>query len=194
MASNEATISPVRQHDRISVRHIGVADLRDALISGARDFLATPTQLVFLCILYPIIGLVAGRAAANYDLLPLLFPLASGFALVGPVLAVGLYELSKRREQGLSVSWLDAFGVLRSPSIFSIALLGFVLFVIFFAWLAVAEMIYVSTMGATAPSSIADLVSQVGGSRSGWLLIFWGNLAGGLFAICNCPGRSLERH
>ncbi len=183
MASIKSTASPIRQYNQIAVRSIGVADLRDALASGVRDFLAIPTQLVFLCILYPIIGLVAARASASYDVLPLLFPLVSGLALVGPVLAIGLYELSTRREQGLPVSWLNAFDVLRSPSILSIAALGLVLFVIFFAWLTIAKAIYVWTMGDATPASIGDLAQQIMGSRSGWLLIAWGNLVGGLFAI-----------
>ena len=183
MASIKSTASPIRQYNQIAVRSIGVADLRDALASGVRDFLAIPTQLVFLCILYPIIGLVAARASASYDVLPLLFPLVSGLALVGPVLAIGLYELSTRREQGLPVSWLNAFDVLRSPSILSIAALGLVLFMIFFAWLTIAKAIYVWTMGDATPASIGDLAQQIMGSRSGWLLIAWGNLVGGLFAI-----------
>lgn len=120
---------------------------------------------------------------AVYDVLPLLFPLVSGLALVGPVLAIGLYELSKRRERGSPVTWLNAFDVLRSPSIFSIAALGVVLFVIFFAWLTIAKAIYVWTMEDVTPASFWDLVQQIMASRPGWLLVFWGNLVGGLFAV-----------
>jgi uncharacterized membrane protein len=99
-----------------AVRRIGATDLRDVLARGLDDFGAYRTDVIFLCVIYPVVGLVLQRLAFGYDMLPLLFPLASGFALVGPFTAVGLYEMSRRREQGVGVSWADAFGVVRSPS------------------------------------------------------------------------------
>ena len=91
------------------VRKVSLADLRDALAKGAGDFYAMPTHAMFLCIIYPIVGLLLARLAFGYSILPLLYPLASGFALVGPVAALGLYELSRRREAGLDTSATRAF-------------------------------------------------------------------------------------
>src|SRR5689334_11414029 len=89
----------------LAIRRIGVADLKDALAKGVDDFLAYRTDVIFLCFIYPVIGLALGRLAFGYDMLPLLFPLASGFALVGPFAAIGLYEMSRRRELAVSVAW-----------------------------------------------------------------------------------------
>jgi uncharacterized membrane protein len=75
-------------------------DLKDALARGLSDFMAIPTHIVFLCLIYPIVGLFLGRLAFGYDMLPLLFPLMAGFVLIGPFAAIGLFELSRRREQG----------------------------------------------------------------------------------------------
>ena len=86
------------------IRRIGFADLQDALAKGIDDFYAMPTHAMFLCVIYPIVGLFLARMAFGYSILPLLYPLASGFALVGPVAALGLYELSRRREAGLPTS------------------------------------------------------------------------------------------
>lgn len=169
--------------DTVILRKIGVADLRDALSRGVDDFLAIPTQLVFLCILYPIVGLVAARAAVDSDLLPLLFPLVAGISLLGPVLAVGIYELSRRREAGLSVSWVHAFGVLRSPSLFAIGIVGIVLFTIFILWVAVAKIIYLTTIGGVAPASIGVFAEQILDTPAGWRMMIFGNLAGFLFAV-----------
>src|SRR5260370_1204121 len=113
------------------IRTIGLADLKDALTRGLADFSAIPTHAVFLCLIYPIVGLVLARAILGYALLPLLFPLAAGFALVGPFAAIGFYELSRRREQGLDISWEDTLDVLHSPSRDAIAALGFLLLFIF---------------------------------------------------------------
>ena len=82
------------------VRRIDYSDLRVALRKGFDDFTACRSDVAFLCLLYPIIGITLAWLAFQGDLLALLFPVVSGFALVGPVAGVGLYELSRRREMG----------------------------------------------------------------------------------------------
>ncbi len=167
----------------LAVRRIGVADLWDALRRGLADFEANRTDIIFLCVIYPVIGLILGRLASGYGLLPLLFPLASGFALVGPFAAVGLNEISRRREQGSDVRWVDAFGVLRSPSIGAILLLGLMLIALFLLWLVVAQIIYVVTFGPQPPTSVASFIDEVFTTNAGWTMIVVGIGAGFLFAL-----------
>ncbi len=165
------------------VRTIGAADLRDALTRGLDDFKAKPSHVVLLVMLYPVVGLILIRLAAGYEILPLIFPLIAGFTLIGPLAATGLYELSRRREQGLDASWRHAFDVLRSPSIRAIAALGVVLLAIFFAWLGAALAIYELIFGSAAPASIAEFARQVFTTSSGWALIIVGCGVGFLFAV-----------
>ena len=134
------------------VRRIGFDDLKEALARGFDDFAAYRTDVIVLCLIYPVIGLVLARLAFGYGMLPLLFPLASGFALVGPIAAVGLYEMSRRRERG-DVAWPDAFGVVRSRSFGAIVVLGLLLVAIFLFWLVAAESIYEITLGPEPPAS-----------------------------------------
>jgi uncharacterized membrane protein len=164
------------------VRKIGLSDLRDALAQGIDDFRAFPTHVIFLSIIYPLIGLLLARLTLSYDLLPLLFPLAAGFALIGPFAAVGLYELSRRRELGLAVSWKDALGARRSPSLDGIIALGVLLLVIFVVWVAVAQAIYVANFGYAPAALIPDFLRQVFTTPAGWTLIIVGNGVGFLFA------------
>lgn len=168
---------------RPAIRKIAVADLRDVLRQGWDDFLAIPTPLIFLCLLYPMIGLVAARAAEGNDLVPLLFPLVAGMALLGPVLAVGVYELSRRRELGLPVSWLNAFDVLRSPALDSIVLVGCMLLAVFVAWLLAARMIYGLTLGSAPPASVGEFARRVFGTPGGLDLALLGNAVGAVFSI-----------
>ncbi|HEY2227585.1 MAG TPA: DUF2189 domain-containing protein [Xanthobacteraceae bacterium] len=164
------------------VRKIRLTDLKDALAKGLDDFWAFPTHVIFLSIGYPVFGLVLTALAFGGDLFPLLFPLAAGFALIGPVAATGLYEMSRRREMGLEVSWKDAFGARQSPSVDGILALGALLAVIFLLWMAAAQAIYIAYFGYGPPASVSDFVSQVLTTPAGWKLIAVGNGVGFLFA------------
>jgi uncharacterized membrane protein len=164
-------------------RRIGMADLKDALARGFTDFTACRTDVVLLCLIYPLLGLVLSRVVFGYDLLPLLFPLASGFALLGPVAAVGLYEISRRRERGLEVSWLDSFGVIASPRFVAILLLGLLLLAIFLIWLAAADGIYAVTLGPEPPASIGSFLRDVFTTGAGAAMIVVGIGVGFLFAV-----------
>jgi uncharacterized membrane protein len=166
-----------------AVRRIELADLRDVLAKGLSDFGAYRTDVIFLCIIYPVVGLVLASLAFGYDMLPLLFPLASGFALIGPVAAVGLYEMSRRREQGVDITWADAFGVVRAPAFGAIVVLGLLLLAIFLIWLAAAYAIYLVTLGPEPPASIGTFVRDVFTTGAGWALIVVGVGVGFLFAV-----------
>lgn len=166
--------------DGHEIRRIGFGDLRTALRRGWADFLQTPTQLIFLCVLYPAIGLVAATLAAGRDAMHLLYPMAAGFALVGPVAALGLYEISRRREGGLPTSWTNVFDVLRSPAIGSILGLGLLLMGLFLAWLWAADAIHGATIGRLPPGT--DLQEALFATPEGWRMIWLGNLVGFCFA------------
>jgi len=165
------------------VRDIRVKDLLEALTKAIDDFKALPTHLIFLCIIYPAVTVVFARAFAGYDVLPLVFPLLAGYTLIGPVVAIGVYELSRRRELGEMVSRLDSFKILRNPSIASIVILTILLMVIYFAWLVTAQAIYTAYMGDAIPESIMAFVGQVFGTAAGWGLIVVGSGVGFVFAV-----------
>jgi uncharacterized membrane protein len=168
---------------QLSIRTLSVSDLIDALRAGWDDFAAMPSHAIFLCIIYPVVGIVLAQLVLGYAILPFLFPLAAGFALVGPFAALGLYELSRRREAGLGATATDALDVFYSPSIGAIAALGALLLVIFLCWLAIAHAIYVANFGYAMPASFSQFVIEVLTTRPGWSLIIVGNAVGLLFAI-----------
>ena len=166
-----------------AVCRIKAADLKEVLRRGLDDFAAYRTDVIFLCLIYPIVGIALAWLTFGYAMLPLLFPLASGFALIGPVAAVGVYEMSRRREQGVRTSWVDALGVVRSPGFGAILMLGLVLVTIFLLWLLAANLIYQFTLGPEAPDSISAFVRDVFTTSAGWTMIVVGVSVGFLFAL-----------
>ncbi len=165
------------------VHKIDTADLRDALARGFADFMMMPTHLIILCVVYPVVGLFFARLTFGYEILPILFPLVSGFSLIGPLAATGLYELSRRREQGLDNSWWHVFDVVRSPSIHAIVTLGVVMALIFVAWLFAAQAIYELYFGTVETTSISEFARQTMTTPAGWKLIIVGCGVGFLFAV-----------
>ena len=166
----------------LPVKTIGSADLKEALRKGYDDFTAMPTHLAFLGLFYPLFGVVLGSLTFSGNALQLIFPLVSGFALVGPIAAIGLYELSRRRELGLETSWDHAFDVLRSPALPSIVALGFVLAIIFIAWIATAQALFQWLYGNALPASFTGFLGDVLTTSRGWTLIVLGHAFGFLFA------------
>lgn len=177
-----ATDAP-RDTARPTVRRIAVADLREVLIKGWQDLGAKRSDVLVLCIVYPIVGLILARVALGYDMLPLVFPLISGFALLGPVAAVGLYEVSRRRELGLDTSWASVFSVVRSPSFGGILALSALLFGLFVLWLIAAYVIYAVTMGPEPPASLDAFLGDLFATAEGWTMIVVGIGVGFLFAV-----------
>lgn len=171
------------KQSELTIRRIEIADLKEALVKGFSDLGAYRTDIIFVCIIYPVAGLVLSRLLFGYDMLPLLFPLLSGFALIGPVAAVGLYEISRRRERGDKVNWIDAFGVIRAPAFTSILALGLVLLGIFVVWLGAAYAIYAATLGPEPPVAIGAFVTDVFTTSAGWAMIIFGFGIGFLFAL-----------
>lgn len=171
------------QETQPRIKRVSIEDVREALRLGVEDFKACRTDVIFLAIVYPVAGVCLSWVALHHDFLPLLFPIISGFALVGPVAAVGLYEMSRRRYNGEEVNWASAFRVLGSPSFGAIFVLGLMLVGIFFVWLLTAQGIYNATLGPEPPASHSDFLRDVLTTPAGWELIVIGVSVGFGFAV-----------
>src|SRR3984957_17090019 len=183
MAYSHMLVGASTSPENLVIRRLAPSDLFDALACGIDDFVVMPSHAVFLCVIYPLLGIALIGMTLGNSMLPLAFPIAAGFALVGPLAAIGLYELSRRREAGLDSSTSHALDVLRSPSLGAIVALGLLLMAIFLIWLAVADAIYIGYFGYHGPASVGQFVSDVLHTRAGWMLIVVGSGVGFLFAV-----------
>ncbi len=130
---NPTTVSGQRQDPVI--RHISISDLVDALSEGLRDFKAYPAFGLLFGSIYAVGGLILLACALWWDLLYLVYPLAAGFTLIGPFVAVGLYEVSRLREREQIPSWRAVFGAIFSQGGKEISWMAFVTVFLFIVWM-----------------------------------------------------------
>ncbi|UDF29260.1 UNVERIFIED_ORG: DUF2189 domain-containing protein [Roseateles sp. XES5] len=183
MATFHVMAGPDDMVARPAIRRIGLSDVWDALALGFEDFRAKPSHYVFLSLIYPVAGAVLVTWSSGANMLPLIFPLIAGFALLGPFFALGLYEISRRRERGMDASWRHALEVRHSPALPSILAVGAMLMALFVAWLVFAQTLYTSLFGAEPPQSLALFIAGIFSSENGLLLMLAGNAIGFCFAL-----------
>lgn len=183
--AHEASFRDIQvSSSEIGVRTISLNDLWQSLKSGYDDFHATPALGVFLTgLLYLLFALLLTLFVVGKNLLPLIFPIVAGFTLLGPAVSVGIFEMSRRRERGLEVSWRSTFDFVHSSAFAPILALSLAMMLLYLAWLASAEFLFFGLFGDHPPASASDFATQLMTTRRGAGLIFYGCLLGFIFAF-----------
>jgi uncharacterized membrane protein len=164
------------------VRRVTTDDLKASLRDGYGDFIEHRGDLIFIGLIYPLIGLVAAAAALGGTLSHYFFPIAFGVALLGPVAATGFYEIARRSEEGQESDWSHFLDIVRRPSFDSITAVVAVLLIIFGFWIAAAGFLYAGFLGPP-PGGIAVFLTRLFTTPEGWGLIAAGILVGLAFAV-----------
>jgi uncharacterized membrane protein len=169
------------RRQRIPVRTIGDGDLRFALRAGWEDFQDMRGDIFFAGLIYTVLGLAAVAMTASNSFIPFFLPVVAGVGLLGPLSAIGFYELARRREDGKDVHWFNFVDVRKRPSADDMAVVGFVLVIVFALWLMAAGLLYIAAFGWGAPTSINGFLASVFTTPQGWGLILGGAIVGAMF-------------
>jgi len=171
----EAQIAPARVASDLTV-----SDLRAALAAGWGDFRAYPAFGLFFAAIYVVAGMLLYFALFNRGEIGWLVPAAAGFPILAPFIAVGLYEVSRRREAGLPMSWGAILGALRGRGDDQILSMGVIVFVAFAFWLMVAHGIFAIFL---AESGIGSESLELFRTGAGIMMLVVGGIVGGLMAL-----------
>lgn len=183
MAISQAAPAAASLVQRPPVRQIAPPDLKFALAEGWRDFTSMRGDLLFAGLIYPIVGLVAASVSLGGALIPLFFPIAAGIALLGPLTAIGFYELARRREQGLDYGWSHFFDLRKRGAFADMLGVGAILIGLFALWVAAAGGLFVAFWGPNPPPSLGAFLTRLFTTAEGWELIVIGNAVGALFGV-----------
>jgi uncharacterized membrane protein len=177
------TLTPAAQQpaSTIQVRKIGAEDLSWSLRAGWQDFMAMRGDLLFVGILYPLIGLAAAVMTTNGPLMPFFLPIVAGVGLLGPIAAIGFYELARRREDGLESGLGHFLDVRKRPAAEDLGMVGTLLLGLFALWLLAAGALYVALFGWATPTSITGFIGMIFTTPRGWALIVAGGVVGAVF-------------
>ena len=178
IARGKAPRKPVQ----IPVRNITDEDLRFALRQGFDDFKTFRGDVVFAGLIYTVIGLAAVVMTTSMPLMPFFLPVVAGVGLLGPVAAVGFYELADRREAGeRDLHWYNFLDVRKRRTVDDMGMVAGLLLAIFFLWLLAAGALYALIFGWQTPASVGDFLSMVFTTPRGWALIVAGAVVGAIF-------------
>lgn len=164
------------------VRAATFSDLRAALAAGWGDFRAAPTFGILVGLSYAAFGWALFAVVHSSTLNGLTFPLFGGFVMVAPFVATILYEISRRRQEGLAFTLADARSIVAGTARRQLMLLGLVLVLWLAIWSRAAVFIYAIYYGVNALpflEMLPDLVS----SWRGLEFLFWGHVVGAAFAF-----------
>ena len=181
MATSTMTSRTTTRPRRIPVRKIGDADLKFALRAGWEDFLDMRGDIFIAGLVYTFIGLAAVVMTTSRPLIPFFFPVVAGVGLLGPVAAVGFYELAKRREAGEDIHWFNFLDVRNRSTVDDMGIVAGLLLAIFTLWLVAAGILYVSLFGWSTPTSLAGFLTMIFTTPFGWALIAGGAVVGAIF-------------
>ena len=161
-------------------RDLALRDLRAALAAGWADFRAYPAFGLFFAAIYVGAGLFLYYALFAWGQVAWLIPAAAGFPLLAPFAAVGLYEVSRRREAGLPMSWRAVLGALRGRGDEQILSMGVIVFVAFGFWIIVAHGIFAVFLAESGIGTESLALFRTG---AGIMMLVVGSVVGALMAL-----------
>jgi uncharacterized membrane protein len=164
------------------VRPIAAADIAEALVQGLRDFQAMPLYGLLFGALYAAGGILILLSLTAFGMVYLAYPLAAGFALIGPFVAIGFYEMSRRREKGEPIAFAAIWGTVRSRH--EIGWMAFVTLFIFIIWMYQVRLLIALILGINASfSSLQQFITVVLTTNEGLLFLAIGNAVGAALSL-----------
>jgi len=165
------------------VRAVTVPEIVDSLAKGLRDFQSAPLYGLVLGAVYAVGGNIIVLCAFALGVSYLAYPLAAGFALIGPFIAVGLYEVSRRRENGEPLSWGVVLSTIWAQGRRELGWMAFVTVFIFVVWMYQVRLLIALMLGLKSFTSLQEFLTLVTTTPEGWIFLIIGHVTGAVLSL-----------
>jgi uncharacterized membrane protein len=162
-------------------RHLPPGTAFGWLAAAWRDLIASPGPSIAYGVLVFAISALSVWTMVTLRWDYLLFPALAGFMIVGPVLAIGLYEVSWAREEGRKLTLAETMRF-RPYSLTQVLFAGLLLCLLLLLWMRAAVLIYALFYGYRNFPGLEHLLPELVGTPLGWGMIVTGSIVGALFA------------
>ena len=178
-----AAEKPVPAAGTLAINTITFRDIRDSLAEGAGDFLKKPQYGLFFGAFYMVAGWIIVAMSFRWGMSYLAYPLAAGFILLGPFIAIGLYEVSRRLEANQPITWAGVLGVMYDQRRFELPWMAFVVLFIFWIWLYQVRLLMALFLGLHASADLGRLMHEILATPDGWMFLVVGHLVGAFLSL-----------
>jgi uncharacterized membrane protein len=184
MAENNDTATAARRPPAMpTVNPIGFSDLFDVLGKGLSDFKRAPLFGLFFGGVYALGGIAIALSLTVWNIPWMIYPIAIGFPLIGPFLAVGLYEVSRRLETGKPLSWREVLGVIWLQRQRELAWMAFVMLFVFWVWMYQVRLLVAIILARSSFSTLDRFLHVVFTTSQGWTFLAVGHVVGAILAM-----------
>ncbi|GGE90339.1 DUF2189 domain-containing protein [Stappia taiwanensis] len=182
-ASSSPSPAPSRRPDPTRVNRITFNEIVDALGLGMRDFRRAPVYGLFFGGVYALGGIIVLLSASALNMSYLSYPLAVGFGLIGPFVAVGLYEVSRRLETGQRLDWSGVLGVIWEQRRRELAWMAFVVLFVQIMWMYQVRLLLALFLGFQSFASFPAFLEVVVTTPEGLMFLLVGNVIGAALSV-----------
>jgi uncharacterized membrane protein len=178
----DAPPAQVEKASKPKVNKIEFQDITKSMRSGLRDFATAPQYGLFFGLAYAAFGWLLLYLLNTLDINYYVYPMATGFALLAPFVASGLYEVSHCLQEGKDLSWSCIFQSTKSAGGKDLSWMAVVTTFSYIIWLDIAVALYVIFFGMK-PVAFTELITAIMTTPSGMVFFLLGNIAGAVLAF-----------
>lgn len=175
--------TPPRAAGMPQIRELSVGDIRAALMHGLSDFAHAPLYGLFFGGVFALAGIIIVLAMTWWNIPWMIYPFAIGFPLIGPFAAAGLYEVSRRLEEGRPLSLKEVLSVVWAQRGRELSWMAFVMLFVFWIWMYQVRLLIALFLGRMSFSTLEKFMTIVLTTEQGWVFLAVGHVVGAAIAL-----------
>ncbi|NKB38387.1 MAG: DUF2189 domain-containing protein [Gammaproteobacteria bacterium] len=183
LGRDESSLSDEELYGIPDINSLSFDDLKICLAQGFSDFRRAPQFGLFFGGIYAFGGILIVQSFIAFEKGWMIYPVMVGFPLIGPFVAVGLYDVSRRLEAGKPLVWKEILTVINMQTSRQLPYMAFVMLFIFWIWIYQVRLLIALFLGRMSFPTFESFFQAVTGTAQGWAFIGVGHIVGAGFSL-----------